>query len=65
MALQWGVIPVVHTLPETPNEMLAVSARIAREALPLRDGDTIGIVFGSQKDTGTKSFILHTLQPTT
>ncbi len=65
MAMQWGVVPVVHTLPETPNEMLAVSARIARETLPLRDGDTIGIVFGSQKDTGTKSFILHTLQPTT
>jgi len=64
MALQWGVIPVVHALPEMPNETLALAARLARETRSLRDGETIGIVSGHQKDTGTKSFILHTLQPT-
>ena len=64
MALQWGVIPVVHALPEMPNETLALAARIARETLPMRDGDTIGIVAGHQKDTGIKSFTLHTLQAT-
>jgi pyruvate kinase len=64
MALQWGVIPVVHTLPDAPTETLSVAARIARETLPLRDGETIGIVSGHQKDTGTKTFILHTLLPT-
>ena len=31
MALQWGVIPVVHALPEMPNETLALAARLARE----------------------------------
>jgi pyruvate kinase len=64
MALQWGVIPVLHALPEVPNETLALAARIARETLPMVDGDTIGIVSGHQKDTGTKSFILHRLPAT-
>jgi pyruvate kinase len=64
MALQWGVIPVVHTLPDAPNETLTLAARVARETLPMRDGETIGIVSGHQKDTGTKSFVLHTLQAT-
>ena len=64
MALQWGVIPVVHALPEMPNESLTLAARIARETIPMRDGDTIGIVSGHQKDTGNKSFALHTLQAT-
>ncbi|MDB4932620.1 MAG: Pyruvate kinase [Myxococcaceae bacterium] len=64
LALQWGVLPVVHTLPDAPNETLTLAARIARESLQVRDGDTIGIVSGHQKDTGTKSFVLHTLQAT-
>ena len=64
MALQWGVIPVVHALPELPTEALALAARIAREALPVLDGETIGIVAGHQTDTGTKSFTLHRLQAT-
>ena len=61
MALQWGVIPVVHALPETPAEVIAYAVRIARETLAVADGETIGIVHGSQRESGTKSFVLYTL----
>ncbi len=61
LALQWGTVPVVHALPRTPNEALATAESVAREVLGARDGDTVAIVVGSQKFTGTKSFILDTL----
>jgi pyruvate kinase len=64
LALQWGVIPVVHALPDAADETLALAARVARATLPMHDGETIGVVSGHQVDTGTKSFALHTLHAT-
>ncbi len=61
LALQWGVISRVGPMPAMPNDALRAAEEAAREALHARDGDTIAIVVGSQKDTGTKSFVLDTL----
>ncbi len=55
LALQWGVISRVGPMPAMPNDALRAAEEAAREALHARDGDTIAIVVGSQKDTGTKS----------
>ncbi len=61
LALQWGVIPVVDPLPVTPNDAVAHAEEIARRVLGARPGDTVAIVVGSQRHTGTKSFVLDTL----
>ena len=41
--------------------VIAYAVRIARETLAVADGETIGIVHGSQRESGTKSFVLYTL----
>lgn len=61
LALQWGIQPVVDTAPVTPQLVLETAERLARLHLNAVDGDTIAIVVGSQRHTGTKSFILDTL----
>lgn len=62
LALQWGIRPVVHALPSTPTEAIEVARAVAQARWGARPGDTIGIVSGSQRDTGTKYFILDTLR---
>lgn len=62
LALQWGIRPHVHALPEGPSEAIAIARTIAQDRWGARAGDTIGIVSGSQRDTGTKYFILDTLR---
>jgi pyruvate kinase len=61
LALQWGVIPVCREMPAMPNDALRIAEEVARTVLHARDGDTVAIVVGSQKHTGTKSFVLDTL----
>ncbi len=61
MALQWGAIPLVRPAPHSPADVLAIASEVARASLGAKDGDTIAIVVGSQRDTGMKSFILDTL----
>jgi pyruvate kinase len=61
MGLQWGVIPVHTPLPEAPSEALAKAEQIARDVLGAKAGETVAIVLGSQKHSGTKSFVLDTL----
>jgi len=61
MALQWGTTPVWEPIPQGPAESLEVAIRLAKSRLGARTGDAIAVVSGSQRDTGTKSFVLHTL----
>ncbi len=61
LALQWGVVPAVREMPATPNDALRIAEEVARARLDARDGDTVAIVVGSQKHSGTKSFVLDTL----
>lgn len=62
LALQWGLRPVVHPLPTNPTEAIEIARTIARDRWGAQAGDTIGIVSGSQRDVGTKYFILDTLR---
>ncbi|MEZ4393193.1 MAG: pyruvate kinase [Polyangiales bacterium] len=62
LALQWGIRPVVHPLPSDPSEALEMARTIALTRWGVHAGDTIGIVSGSQRDVGTKFFILDTLR---
>ncbi len=61
MALQWGTTPVWEPIPPGPVEALEAAVRLAQVRLGARSGDTIAVVSGSQRATGTKSFVLHTL----
>ncbi|MBI5517581.1 MAG: pyruvate kinase [Deltaproteobacteria bacterium] len=61
LALQWGTLPVVEAISADPTEVLAAAERLARSRLGARDGDTVGVVVGSQRSSGTKAFILDTL----
>ncbi len=61
LALQWGVVPAVREMPATPNDAQRIAEEVARARLDARDGDTVAIVVGSQKHSGTKSFVLDTL----
>lgn len=62
LALQWGIRPVVHPMPTDPTEAIAIARSISLTRLGVHPGDTIGIVSGSQRDVGTKYFILDTLR---
>lgn len=62
LALQWGIRPVVHAMPTSPTEVIEIAREVARARWGAKAGDTIGIVSGSQRDTGTKYFILDTLR---
>jgi len=61
MALQWGTTPVWHPYPRNTEEALQAAIALVRAHLGAKRGDTIAVVSGSQRDTGTKSFALHTL----
>lgn len=61
MALQWGTVPVHHALPKNAEEAISLAAQFAKEKCDAKPGDTIAVVSGSQRDTGTKFFALHTL----
>jgi hypothetical protein len=49
-------------MPTNPTEAIEIARTIARDRWGAQAGDTIGIVSGSQRDVGTKYFILDTLR---
>ncbi|MBL8605384.1 MAG: pyruvate kinase [Myxococcales bacterium] len=61
MALQWGTIPVHHAMPRRAEDAVTLAAELAQRLCKAQPGDTIAVVSGSQRDTGTKYFALHTL----
>lgn len=61
LALQWGTLPVHREYPVHVAEAIPVADEVARRYGSAQNRDTIGIVVGSQRDTGTKCFVLHTL----
>jgi len=61
LALQWGVIPVVDPRDVTQADAIPRAEEVARAVLGAKAGDTVAIVVGSQRHTGTKAFILDTL----
>jgi pyruvate kinase len=61
LALQWGIVPVVDARDVSQSEAVERAEVIAREVLGAKPGDTVAIVVGSQRHTGTKAFVLDTL----
>lgn len=61
LALQWGIVPVHREYPTNVAEAVTLAAEVARQHAGAKARDTIGVVSGSQRDTGTKCFVLHTL----
>jgi len=61
LALQWGVVPVVDPRDVTQADAVPRAEEVARAVLGAKAGDTVAIVVGSQRHTGTKAFILDTL----